>query len=318
MKVAEVKKICEYFKFDESTKKCRLYLDGEMCLRKDRFRCDLVMYKERQELKKTGKDVISVSKIDCLEKCPRLFAFKYVYRLDPPYVSRVKIQGKAFSDARASIDIGKEYSLPDDLLSAEKAKISAILRCYKENKLSETVVCERKVSFEYNGFIFFGYADSVTEDESKINEWKYSNYSYRYLKFIKQACVYLYGIESANKFSINVAIKPQHKMKENETEEEYEERIYKSLDPGKLFNYQVYQSKNFNLEYTLDIMLKSWKLKEHYEKLDYPPFYGFDCYNCDYHYICEEHIKKDIGCDSHMCATISYCKKIKQVRDGTV
>lgn len=315
MKVAEAKKICKDFNFNEDTSKCRFILDGGMCLRSNKFRCDLVLHKEKEELVNSGKELVSVSKIGTLEQCPRLYAFIYIYKIDSPYISRWKIQGKAFSDSRACIDSGKDWSLPEELLSAEKAKIRAVLRKYQECKLNENVLCEQKVIFNYKGVTFLGYIDSITTDNKKINEWKYSNRSYKYLKFIRQACVYLYDKKQAELFSINVANKPQHKMKVDETEEEYEERIFKSLEANKLFSYTVYKRNEFNLEYTLDLMVASWNNRENLEKLNYPPFYSINCYDCDYHYICEAHINKDIGCDERFCATVGCCKEIKKIRD---
>lgn len=327
-------KICEDFRAEKQADgktRCRSYGDGGLCKRPEYFRCELLTYSESEERKKVTVPNVSVSKVNTILKCPRLYALTYVYATQPPLPAKWKIVGRAFSDCSAKIDMGIGYELRGEIdsMPVDKARVSAILRRYQEWRRTDfgSLAPEYRVSFNYKDAWFLGYADRITTDKKTIIEWKYASTKYDELKALRQAAVYLYGIPEAEKFVLAVAKKPLQKLKgapkptktnpspNDETPSELEQRIYEELShQNDTFTYQTYYRSFFDIESTIEQLYQASRLIKAYEVAGYPPVLSQTCDNCDYRPYCLKHLTH-IGCDEK-CGYSSICKQIDDVRKG--
>lgn len=323
-------KICHDFRpipVEGGKVKCRFYNDDGICKRPEYFRCELVVHKEKEQQKAISS--ISVSRVGVVLRCPRLFALNYVYHVEPPIPAQWKIVGRAFSDARAKIDLGLQYELSTDLNSMQvaKARLKAVLRRYAEcQRPYGQVLNEVRVFFPYKDTHFVGYIDALERSRETIVEWKYAATEYDEIKSLRQAVVYFKGIPEATRFILATANKPQHKLlkagkptKKNpdpkdETPAELEERIYQELcqkPDDEVFSYRTYDRSFFDIDATLEQIYQASTLISAYEKANWPPAFGMNCDNCDFRPYCLKHLTK-IGCDQSLCAYPQICGPIKK------
>lgn len=308
--------------------RCRHYADHGICRRPEYLRCELVMYREQQE-RQALTSTVSVSRVGAVLNCPRQYALNYVYRVKPPVLAKWKIVGRAFSDARAKIDLGLQYELKGDINSnqVDKAKLSAVLRRYAEWKLPTSGFAEVRVFFPYKDTNFIGYIDWLNIDRDIIVEWKYAATEYDEIKSLRQAATYFQGIPEAQKFVLARVKKPMQKLKQagkptkknpephDEVPFELEKRIYEELAGKKdeLFTYITYDREMFDIPATLEQIYQASKLISAYEAASWPPAFGMTCENCDFRPYCLKHLT-EIGCSRGICSHPLICNKIREVK----
>ena len=327
-------KICPEFRpvqLEDGRVKCRFYNDDGICKRPEYFRCELVLYREKEERLLISTPMISVSRTGTLLRCPRMYAFNYIFHTDPPLPAKWKVAGRAFSDARAKIDAGIPYELTGDINSypIDRAKLRAVLARYGEWKKDfGDGMNEVRVFFPYKDVNFVGYIDRLTRNQKTIVEWKYAATQYDELKAIRQAAVYFKGIPEAEKFVLAVAKKPQQKLKgagkptkkepnpQAETPADLEKRIYDELADKKdeLFTYTSYDREFFDIDGTLEQLYQSSRLITAFEAADWPPALGANCDNCDYRPYCLKHLT-NIGCDRKFCSHPLICDQIRRIKN---
>ena len=218
MDVTKAKQICKEFrpiKTDSGKMKCR-FIQAGLCKRPEYFRCELLLWKEKDERSALALPSTSVSRISTGERCPRLYALNYVYKVDPPLKPMWKVVGSAFSDCRAKIDAGLPWELSGEIKSypLDVAKLRSVLRHYeKKRDKGLKGMSEVRVSVTYKDINLTGFIDFLTLDRKTIYEWKYAATQYDELLGIRQAAVYLKGVPEATKFILAVAKKPMHKPK---------------------------------------------------------------------------------------------------------
>jgi hypothetical protein len=61
-------------------------------------------------------------------------------------------------------------------------------------------------------------------------------------------------------------------------------------------------------------MVNSMGLLPEIAKAAFPPHYGMECENCEFQYLCEDHLTRDIGCSKSMCKTRATCTQIDNAR----
>jgi hypothetical protein len=324
-------KICSDFRpvqLEDGRVKCRFYNDDGICKRPEYFRCELLIYKQKQEALQITGPVISVPRISRVLRCPRLYAFNYLYKIDPPIQASWKVIEKTFSDCMAKIDLGISYSLAGEINSFQvaKAKLSAVLRRYKEWKKDwGELTAEVQVSFQYKDSFFIGFADRVTKDKKTIIEWRYSATKYDEIKAIRQACIFLKAIPEAENFVLAIAKKPLHKLRAAqkstrnnqtplpETPKQLEERIYKELadKEHEQFMYWNYDREFFDIDGTIEQLYNASKLVNAFEQAGFPPVLSQNCDKCEYRPYCLKH-PTTIGCSDKRCSHPAMCKQIKE------
>jgi hypothetical protein len=347
--VDEAKAICPDFAPVQKDGKvrCRFILAGDTCKKDNHFICELVTHKQQADKegaknhivkadKKRRLATISVSRVSTLQTCPRLYQFRYIYKLQSPLEARWKIVGTAFGDESAKIEQGLPWSLSKyDLSGPERARLSAVLRRYTEfwterqKKTGEELVSETKAQFEYGGVNFIGYIDAETFDGKRLYEKKYAMVKYDQLKVARQAAVYFKGKPNADDFVLAVIKKPSamkpkqvgRKSKKNpeprmETLEEFEQRVYDAIDET-WFTYTYFKRPDFDIDGILDQMVAAWKQQEDMEERGmYPPILSpRTCDDCEFRSVCENHLNRDIGCNNEFCATKALCTDVRKARN---
>jgi len=350
MNVEEAKKICPDFLpiQKEGKLRCRYKSGEEMCSHAKHFVCELVMFQRGERGKelanpeqpessailvahpRIGLPVISASRVGLLEKCPRLYYLNYILRVKPPYEAAWKRVGTAFTEQRAAIDESKPWSLDKykDLTDVEATKLFVVLTGYEKHvrpKLPEKLICETQVKFDHNGASFVGYLDAETEDSKTIYEWKYAQGSYDNLKIARQSAVYFHGRPQADTFIVAVAKKPTHKPKKaskptkkepnpvDETIPMFRERLLAEMNED-WFDLRAITRREIDPVTVLDQMANSMGLLPAIAEAAFPPHYSMECDNCEFKYLCEEHLTRNIGCDKSMCKTRALCTQIDNSR----
>jgi len=314
--------------------RCRFYCDDSICKRPEYFRCELTLHREKEERLALAHPPMSVSRIGTVMRCPRLYAFNYVWRTEPPIPAKWKVVGRAFSDAIAKIDNGLQYELTGEINSMplDRARLRAILKLYQEWRRTDwgPTMSEVRVFFPYKDMHFLGFIDKLTRNRETIIEWKYAATQYDEIKALRQACVYFKGIPEAKRFILAVAKKPQQKLlkakkptkkepdPKPETPFELEKRIYeefKKKDPDEVFKYNYYDREFFDIDATIEQIYQTATLVQAFEKADYPPVLGMNCDNCDYRPYCLKHLT-EVGCSHKFCSHPTICDTIRKVREG--
>jgi hypothetical protein len=212
VKVSEAKAICPHFnpvrKPSDGRIACRFALPDDMCRHDQHFLCDL------KQITKAPKKYLSVSRIKLWEECPRKWAFRYAYHLDPPdgrplwaYV------GSAFATARAKIDAGQEWEIPDDVEDeVERIKLGAVMKGYMQlpKMVDKSEVRVETLLDGDRGLWLLGYLDGITENETTIYEWKFTAMpaNWNILTVHMQGAAYLHAVPKAEMLILALAKKP--------------------------------------------------------------------------------------------------------------
>lgn len=320
-------KICSDFRpveVESGKVKCLFYNGEGICKRPEYFRCELVLHREEEE--KKGLTTISVSRVNTVLRCPRLYALQYVYHAEAPIPAKWKVVGRAFSDARAKIDCGLPYELKGEInsMQVDKARLAAVLRRYQQWRKTEyQVMNEVRVFFPYKDTHFLGFIDALTRDRELIIEWKYAATAYDEIKALRQAVVYLNGIPEAKRFCLAVAKKPMQKLlkakkvtkkeaeSKPETPFEMEKRIYDELKQDDLFTYTYYDRSFFNIPAALEQIYQASTLVKAFEAANWPPALGMNCDNCDFRPYCLKHMT-EIGCSRKFCSHPIICDTVRK------
>ena len=285
------------------------------------------MYKEKNETTTLALPPVSVTRIEAAQRCPRLYALRYVYKVDPILKPSWKIVGTAFNDCRGKIDAGLPWRLEGDIKSypLEVARLRSVLRHYeKQHDKGLKLMSEVRVQFQYKDVMFVGYIDTLTTDRREIREWKYAATQYDELKAIRQGAVYLKGEPKAKKFTLAIARKPTHKPKKApkptkkvpdpkaETMFEFENRVYDSIGDKELFTYINYDREFFDIDGTLEQLYQAWQISRSYEAAGWPPAFGMNCENCDFRPYCLKHLTQ-IGCGHKLCSHSRICDAVRTI-----
>jgi hypothetical protein len=372
MNFEEAKKICPDFlpeRQADGKLRCRYKIGEEMCKHDKHFVCDLVLHvRSKSAIVPAAKPpeppkpddpswvsgdqprqtelpvvlesrprvriavIISASRTNTIEKCPRLYDLNYNLKVQPPYEAAWKRVGTAFSECRAKIDHDEPWNLSNfRLTDVEEAKLHAILTAYEKSvrNKEEKLVTETQVKFELDGQPFVGYIDAETTNGEHIYEWKYAAEEYDNLRIARQAAVYYYGRPQARNFTVALAKKPQHKPKKapkptkkepnpkDETIEEFKIRLSAEIGDNikDWFRFRSISRKEIDPELVLRQMIRSMSLLPEIEKAAFPPHYSGDCDNCEFQVLCESHLTREIGCTHSMCKTRSMCTQIIAARE---
>lgn len=336
MNVSEARAICADFlpvKSADSKIACRS-IRGEYCALDTHFRCELVTYKTITRKPEAGLTKVSVTKLNVLDECPRKFALRYRYRVDPPGGDAEALKGgRAFAVARARIDSGLQWSVPvvhagiergkDDLLPLDAAKLRAVLRRYAEYRAGGTpmispVTSENAVTLRAPGVELTGFLDALSMDGANIVEWKYTGMpdSWTPLKIARQASLYLAAVPHATHFTLALACKPRHKPKQGELMADFEERVYAELDPTKrdTFRFRTFTRDTFGIADELRRLSQQPALEAAMRQAGYPPNYA-SCEYCDFAIYCEPHLASGIGCENANCSHPNICAKIRAEKE---
>ena len=321
-------KICSDFRpveVEGGKVKCFFYNGEGLCKRPEYFRCELVLHREEEE--KKGLTTISVSRVNTILRCPRLYALQYVYHAEAPIPAKWKVVGRAFSDARAKIDCGLPYELKGEInsMQVDKARLSAVLRRYAEQHKPElTGMNEVRVFFPYKDIHFYDFIDVLTRDRETVIGWIYNAMTYDEIKVLQRAAVRLHGIPEAKQFVLAVAKKPAQKLlkakkvtkKESESKAEtpfeMEKRVYDEL--GKktdLFTYTYYDRAFFDIPAVLEQIYRASTLVKAFEAANWPPALSMNCDNCDFRPYCLKHMT-EIGCSRKFCSHPAICDTVQK------
>lgn len=297
----------------ENKVKCRFYNDDGVCKRPEYFRCELLVFKEAEERRDIS--TISVSRVNTILRCPRLYALNYVYGVEPPLPATWKVVGRVFSDTRAKIDLGLPYQIGGaiDSMPVDKARVKAVLRLYSEmERPYGEVLNEIRVFFPYKDTHFIGFIDTLTRNRLSIYEWKYASTEYDEIKALRQAAVYFEGIPESTTFTLSRAKKPLQRLKDGETPTELEQRIYQELCKKKheIFTYTTYDREFFDIPAALEQIYQASRLVDSFEQANWPPALGMNCDNCDFRPFCLKHMT-EIGCDRRFCSHPKICETIR-------
>lgn len=295
-----------------------------LCEHDNHFDCEIVRFEQRKAAKKArgGVQAISASRIGVLDSCARKYAFQYVHDMregTPIYF----LEGTAFSNGRAKIDMGMDWGLPNTLPEVSYRKIKASLRFYQKFPPYPvgSVECETETSFEFDGEFYTGYLDSITLDKKTINEWKFAMQPYDALKGARQAAVYFSNFDEAETLNLITFGKPMHKpskggrpTKKNptpkpESMQEYEERVFAALcekGPEAVYKRVTYKRDDVMVMNILSQMNAKFRMLPIFKEADWPPSYQ-SCQNgCDFTKYCSKHLGK---------STTDIAQVIKQARN---
>jgi len=328
MDIKQAKKICPEFRpirSEGGKKKCRFITDG-LCKRPEYFRCELLLHKEKNDTLAIALPSTTVAQVDAAQRCPRLYALNYIYRVEPPIKPVWKLVGTAFNDCRAKIDAGLPWKLDGDIKSypLDVVKLRCILKAYEKHRNNKglKLMSEVRVQFAYKDIAFVGYINSITTDRRTIYEWKYAAQHYDELKAIRQAVIYLKAEPNAKRFILAVAKKPTHKPKKApkptkkvpdpraETMLEYEKRVMAAVDTEDTFTYMTFDREFFDIDATLEQLYQAKQISIHQESAGWPPAFGRNCENCDFRPYCLRHLTQ-IGCGHKLCSHSRICDVIR-------
>lgn len=325
MKISEAKAICPHFnpvrKPNDGRIACRFSMPDDMCRHGQHFVCDL------KQIAKQPKKHISVSRIKLWEDCPRKWAFRYVYHLDPPdgrplwaYV------GSAFANARAQIDAGQSWELPDDVEDeVERIKLTAVLKGYE--KLPKMVdKSEIKVTAlldQDRGLWLLGYLDGLTANGTTIYEWKFTAVpsNWNLLSLHMQGAAYLHAVPDAKLVVLALAKKPSRfKPRKGETVEGFKDRLEAEVlgDHKKWFSFKTFKREEFDVAGTIDQMLTRYQESEEARVTHtfWPHYSSCDNFGgCEWKAFCKTHCASGVGCTNPDCSHPALCAKIKLERD---
>jgi hypothetical protein len=314
----EAKGICPevaFVKRESGAYACRHRLDvamkydekSELCHHHKHFVCELVLHQIRKKGPEDRKEAgepwvprLSVSKVGTMTSCPRKYAFTYTHGLirfarEPVYYRT----GDAFSVGRAKYDAGVPYNgrVREDIPAPDRAKVQAALRFYLAHPPYPLDVwdCEIPVQFEVEGFEWLGFVDAGSKNREHLVEWKYAAQKYDFLRIVRQAAVYMYGVPECRTFELIRFKKPQHKPKKNESWRDFENRVFEGLakkGPDEVYERLVIERRNIDAERIVRQMVANVKLLPMLNKTGYPPSYSMDCGMCQFKKACEKHVSK--------------------------
>jgi hypothetical protein len=325
VKVSEAKAICPHFnpvrKPSDGRIACRFALPDDMCRHDQHFLCDL------KQITKAPKKYLSVSRIKLWEECPRKWAFRYAYHLDPPdgrplwaYV------GSAFATARAKIDAGQEWEIPDDVEDeVERIKLGAVMKGYMQlpKMVDKSEVRVETLLDGDRGLWLLGYLDGITENETTIYEWKFTAMpaNWNILTVHMQGAAYLHAVPKAEMLILALAKKPSRfKPRKGESIEEFKERLESEVlkDHKKWFSFKTFKREEFDVAGTIDQMLTHYQDSQDalVTHTFYPNYGACDNFSgCEWKAYCKTHCVRGIGCEDPDCSHPALCARVKLERD---
>jgi hypothetical protein len=324
MKVSEALAICPDFSIQrgpDGIVKCGSLIGGETCRLPTRFRCELVMWKEKEEAKKR-LPVISHSRAGTFESCNRKYMLSYVAKVQPPIRAAWKDLGSTFAVGRARIDLGQEWAVPQFIEDESRIKLEEMLRLYASAP-REQVVSEVPFSFEHKGYNVRGYVDAITTDGKRLIEWKYaqSDESYTALTLSRQLGVYLKAFPAIEGVTIAVARKTRHAMGKTETADQFRARVraeYEKAGHPTLITYKTFLRSQFNPDRETDWLIDVAEAMKFAEgRKAFPPNYR-ECNamgGCDFAEFCENHVaiaRIGVHGPEETCSHPIICKAIEE------
>lgn len=324
MNLTQALEICPDFtvsRDDQGKIVCRHIRGGEVCALPTRFVCELVTFKQRTA--KKSLPMISHSRMQALEKCPRHYFLKYESRVRYPVEPDYFGLGKMFGTARSRIDAGLPWELPSGLPAESLAKLEVLLEFYEKSQRPQIGQAEKRVEFEWKGYIVQGYADCIAPDGKRMYEWKYAQSPDKYtpLTLARQIATYLKGLPEIDEVVIAVAKKPRHQMRVQPTKtlpaenlDDFKARLRSELEGKDLFVYKTCTRSMFNVDAELDSLVELAETAKRYKSSGiYPPNY-WSCDDCSYEPFCVSHVGvQALGShtDGETCSHPSICAAIK-------
>ena len=211
MNVTEAKLVCPDFdpvRNPEGKTTCRYILPDDMCRLPSHFDCDLVRFVKKPPIS------VSMTRVSGWMFCERAWAFRYVYRVDPPKIAPWKVLGKAFALCRAKIDAGQPWEMPAEVTGIDRLRLEVVLEEYTKlprMAAKSEVRCQVVLESPPPVVSLIGFADGISDDGKRLYEWKYAANpdDYTRLKVSLQASAYFAGFPRAEEVVICVARKPK-------------------------------------------------------------------------------------------------------------
>lgn len=321
MNVIDAQAICRDFspvRNSDGKVQCRSLLQAEVCSLPTHFRCELLIHRDREEVEKRRRlPMLSVSRVNLIEECPRKFALAYVHKATPPVDQNWKVVGSNFAIARAKIDSGQPWAVPNEPDPYSAAKLRAILLRYEKEprpQVDNEVEVSTTIQFEGTGkYTVRGFLDAASKDRTRIIEWKYAAREYDRLSIARQASIYFACVPEAKELVLSRARKPSHRPQKNELPGVFESRVAASFEDRSPFEHKTYLREEFDVENELRTLVQRFEMAEKYRAIGYPPSYRA-CGDCDFHDFCIEHMAKGIGCSDPKCSHPRICSRIKETR----
>jgi hypothetical protein len=327
MKIEEALEICPDFSISRTPDgkvQCGSLLgdgsgadDGKVCRLPGHFRCELVMWKERQALKRLP--VISHSRAGGFESCARSFMLGYIAKATQPVRAAWKSLGSAFAVGRAKIDLGQPWEVPKDIPDEPRIKLEEMLRLYERSPRAQ-VMSETSFSFEHRGHLVRGYVDAISTDGKRLYEWKYaqSDDTYTALTLSRQLSVYLRAFPAIEEAVIAVARKTRHAIGKTETPDGFRERIAKEYEKNaaSLITYKIFPRAQFCPDREVDWLIDVGEtIKFAQDRGRFPPNY-WSCDGCDWRQFCDAHVsvaKLGVHAEGETCSHPDICEAIGKI-----
>lgn len=167
---------------------------------------------------------ISISGIKLFKACRRAYYFKYIENLEPIETPEALEVGKNYHKRLEALYNGEE-------IEQDFSKESAMVEAYKKYIYPKFNVKSAENKFEYdlgNGHVLHGITDGITEDGYLVeHKTKGSDITEQYeydLMWDEQILAYMLATGTRKVF-YTVIRKPTIRIKKNETEEEFYQRM---------------------------------------------------------------------------------------------
>jgi len=170
--------------------------------------------------------IASISQIKLFKACRRAWQFRYIEKLEPVETAESLETGKSYHAYLEMLENGEE--LPDDDFS----KAAAMAKAYEKYILPQfhVVAAEKELEKQIGDHVLHGFVDGLSDDgfivEHKTTSADISEggeYEYNLL-WDEQVLAYM-SLSGRRKVHYTVCRKPTIRLKKDETEEEFYDRM---------------------------------------------------------------------------------------------